>query len=186
MACLAFTGTFFKSEWYDDINYKLIYPDKLVGCRSQTRVHNGFYQIYLSIRCQLWEWWTKIKGDAKHLFITGHSLGGALSTLAAFDFADEVDGDHFTHYSFASPRVGNVNFAHLYDKRVPNGIRIYNTEDIVPSLPPAAWLGGVYQHVCTYHGSVPFTKSLGSLGSDHTTAYFDSPMCFDNRAPCLL
>jgi nuclear pore complex protein Nup85 len=47
--------------------------------------------------------------------VTGHSLGGALSTLCAFDCARRswrgVPRPHLVHYNYGSPRVGNKAFA---------------------------------------------------------------------------
>lgn len=187
MACFGFTGTFFQAEWYDDLNYKLVTADKINGATCKTKVHRGFYAIYMAIRCKLWSWWDSYGESVKRLFITGHSLGGALSTLCAFDFAEEIEPKNLIHYSFASPRVGNVEFSHQYDERVPYGFRVYNTEDLVVSLPPSTFMSNTYQHVCESHGGVPFTKSLGSLGKDHVDAYAKyMPICVDNRAPCLL
>lgn len=47
--------------------------------------------------------------------MTGHSLGGALSTLCAFDCARRpwrrAPRPHLVHYNYGSPRVGNKAFA---------------------------------------------------------------------------
>ena len=49
------------------------------------------------------------------LYITGHSLGGALSTLCAFDCARRtwrgVARPEIVNYNYGSPRVGNSAFA---------------------------------------------------------------------------
>ena len=47
--------------------------------------------------------------------MTGHSLGGALSTLCAYDCARRtwrgVPRPAIVHYNYGSPRVGNKAFA---------------------------------------------------------------------------
>ncbi len=49
---------------------------------------------------------------------TGHSLGGALATLAAYDIAVAVRNSnldaHLCVYTFGQPRVGNHTFANEY------------------------------------------------------------------------
>lgn len=41
------------------------------------------------------------------MYITGHSLGGALATLAALDHRRRYPDSKVTMYNFGSPRVGN-------------------------------------------------------------------------------
>ena len=55
--------------------------------------------------------------------ITGHSLGGALATLAAYDIAAAAEKQctcrvHTTVYTFGAPRVGNHAFAKEYRAKV--------------------------------------------------------------------
>ena len=48
-----------------------------------------------------------------HLYVTGHSLGGAMATLFCFFAASDdyfVQNGHVTIYSYASPRIGNSLF----------------------------------------------------------------------------
>lgn len=74
--------------------------------------------------------------------ITGHSLGGTLATLLAFDLA--ARGDHRIHgpitcISFASPRVGNLAFAIAFQSlertRKIRCLRVANEKDIFPEIP---------------------------------------------------
>ncbi len=67
----------------------------------------------------------------KPLFITGHSLGGALATIAAKKISHE--GGIAACYTFGSPRVGNDEWiAHI---KAPI-YRLVNAADCVPMLPP--------------------------------------------------
>jgi hypothetical protein len=81
------------------------------------------------------------------VFITGHSLGGALAILCALEFCREllpVSGV----YTFGQPRAGNAAFANLFDATfTPGGsrlkditFRVVNQNDIVPRTP--GWLLG--------------------------------------------
>lgn len=42
-----------------------------------------------------------------HVLFTGHSLGGALATLATLDLKRRHPGTKVTMYNYGSPRVGN-------------------------------------------------------------------------------
>lgn len=206
-AVISFTGTEFISEWESDFEFEQVAPTSLNGYKEGVLVHKGFYEIYMSIREQLWDWWNSNKSWVRTLYITGHSLGGALSTICGYDFAEVfLDRDCSTngvttacnsrtctpnipnecddpciarslpiHYSFAAPRSGNTTFATTFNQRLPTSLRINNTEDIIPQLPPATFEGYTYEHT---GGNVPFTISLGSLTDDHIQAYQNNlPEC---------
>lgn len=56
--------------------------------------------------------------QAMQVFCTGHSLGGAVVSLAAFDIARELhlSTDHVKVYTFGCPRVGNRTFTREYQE----------------------------------------------------------------------
>jgi len=194
----SFAGTVLLEQLRADLNIKQIPPTLLNGYENGILVQEGFYNIYISIREILWTWWNNNKTWVKTFYITGHSLGGALSTICAFDFADvfniekskarnSITGSKRIknlpiHYSFATPRSGNVLYAQVFNKRLETTLRINNTEDIIPQLPPAKTLDYIYQQT---NGSISFTKSLNSLLENHTTAYYEFlPIC-SNNASCI-
>jgi triacylglycerol lipase len=41
------------------------------------------------------------------IFVTGHSLGGALATFAAADIKRSIGSSKITIYTYGSPRTGN-------------------------------------------------------------------------------
>ncbi|KAL4431078.1 hypothetical protein ABPG75_006334 [Micractinium tetrahymenae] len=67
--------------------------------------------------------------------VTGHSLGGALAMLCAFDVLNRcpiaADNIHVQCYTFGAPRPGNRTFAGLYDRTVPDTWCLINNEDVV-------------------------------------------------------
>jgi triacylglycerol lipase len=71
-----------------------------------------------------------------NVYVTGHSLGSALATLATADLVDSGSAN-VNMYNFASPRVGDRSFADRFNGRVANRWRIVNTEDIVTTVPIA-------------------------------------------------
>jgi hypothetical protein len=75
--------------------------------------------------------------------VCGHSLGGALATLLAFDLALNSSFQNQSVYTYASPRTGDPIFAATYNHVAPNTYRLANRLDIVPKLP----LPPMYEHV---------------------------------------
>jgi len=126
-------------------------------------VHTGFWDSYQSVRIPLHRALRKAIQRSLadpvplELYVTGHSLGGALATLASMDFAVNIlprinqRRRHFMlppirigMYNFGSPRVGNFAFASRYDDLIPNCFRVVVDGDIVTGI-PRAW----YKHVGT-------------------------------------
>uniref|UniRef100_A0A914X2F3 Fungal lipase-like domain-containing protein n=1 Tax=Plectus sambesii TaxID=2011161 RepID=A0A914X2F3_9BILA len=103
---------------------------------------NGLSEVWASVNKTLAAPKTK---DYEVLF-TGHSLGGALASLAAvltvklgFRPSDKVK-----MFSFGQPRVGDSTFAFTYDRLVPFSFRIVNKGDIVSHVPKCIWGDAFY------------------------------------------
>jgi predicted lipase len=90
------------------------------------------------------------------MVVTGHSLGAALATLFVMENDSKRRFDITTSCTFASPRVGNLEFARAFDLLPIDSWRIVNTLDIVPKLPPHIPVVLEYDHVDTAY---PFTSS---------------------------
>ena len=81
-------------------------------------------------------------GKPIELWITGHSLGAALSTLFALDVALCRPEIAASLVNFASPRVGNAAFVEFYQQQpaeqaeATRTLRVQNVLDVVPDLPP--------------------------------------------------
>ena len=185
---ITFTGTFFIDEWDNDFNFPLTEVDQLNNYQPGIQCHTGFYNIYLSIRQQLLRTWSQFRFLTDVLYITGHSLGGALSTICAFDFVGPSGNSQtqfpqipIVHYSFASPRTGNVAFANKYNELMPTGLRVYNTSDFIPELPPSIFEGNIYEHV---NQAIPFTLNLGTIARNHIQAYIQGLPTAQEVYPC--
>jgi len=163
---ISFTGTFFFNQWESDLNFLQVDPKRLNNYEDGIKIHEGFYNIYLAIREQLLDQVKQYSSQAEQLVITGHSLGGALSTISTFDLAKNKPKP--VNYTFASPRVGNIDFANKYISFNIDTQRIFNTSDVVPSLPPPVLQGFIYEHV---GANIPFTQNLGDLTKNHINAY---------------
>jgi triacylglycerol lipase len=122
------------------------------------RVHSGFFKAYRSVREKVrekvLEYLPGGQSDVQ-VYVTGHSLGGALATLCALDLQEmfrkmNLQGIAITIYTFGSPRVGTKRFANYFNGKILDSWRIANNEDIIPTVPPRLgffrqWLG--YRHV---------------------------------------
>lgn len=175
LVVLSFTGTETAAQLLADLFFIPVPPIGIDNVHVGMLVEKGFYQIYMAIQNQLHDIILPLLGENTQFIITGHSLGGALTTLGAMDFADY----HPIVYTFASPRLGNPDFVVGYNA-IPilsNTWRVFNTEDLVPFLPlsffPLGFLNPpviFYSHV---GNPVPFTLHLLGLLENHIQAYRD-------------
>lgn len=69
------------------------------------------------------------------LYVTGHSLGAAMATLAAADLV--VAGHTPILYTLASPRTGDLEFRKKFEQEIREAWRIANSEDVVTTVPLA-------------------------------------------------
>ncbi len=137
---VVFRGTEDDLDWMTNVNLSF------VTLQGGTRVHTGFFQAYWPIREIMFEFITTAIGKKpRPVYLTGHSLGGALALMATAELANHdeatVRDSIAACYTFGCPRAGDGTFdqyvkAPLY--RITNGV------DLVPAIPPAL-LG--YRHV---------------------------------------
>lgn len=132
-------------------------------------VHDGFLKLYNSMREGALQGFDEV-GAIDSLWVTGHSLGGGLSTLAVPDVMAQKTFQHVQHYNFASPRVDNRDFTDRYNDNGVLTYRVVNTCDLVPQMPSAVLGPFAYKHVGL---PVNFSAHYGSVGANHnhTRAY---------------
>jgi len=90
----------------------------------------------------------KERRPRRSFVVTGHSLGSALATLFVMENKKKNKFNITTICTFASPRVGDADFAEQFDALPLDSWRIVNCQDLVPKLPLHLPLFG-YQHVAT-------------------------------------
>lgn len=127
---------------------------------SMVAVHHGFFT-------ELNKLWPEILPALQYcrqrrlpVWVTGHSLGAAMATLAGMRYVFE------SVVTFGEPRVGS-NIAHAFQAK--QHLRYINGDDPVPRLPPERPLG--YQH----HGEiVAVTNANGRsyFQYDHSIIYY--------------
>jgi len=131
--CVVFRGSESKSDWYYDLSFVK------TQLHDDVYVHGGFHkQLHNdNMYVQLTEELKQLIGKYPNyeIYITGHSLGAALSTLYGYEISREISNT-ITVVSFASPRVGNTPFKTAFDAQ-SNLIhyRVSNKRDIVTAAP---------------------------------------------------
>lgn len=102
------------------------------------KVDDGFYAAWKSLENQTYVNLGQLGCDKKQIQITGHSLGGAMASLAAFDLVEK--GYQIRRvYTYGQTRVGTDVWASTFEqrlKKVPY-FRVVNYKDAVPHLPPS-------------------------------------------------
>ncbi len=122
---LAFRGT--EASSIKDI--KADCDARLITCDSGGKVHQGFEQAYAQVACEIENALAQYEQQLP-LFITGHSLGGALATLAAKKLRYKKIA---ACYTFGAPRAGNETW--ISNIKTPI-YRIVNSADCVTMVPP--------------------------------------------------
>jgi len=117
------------------------------AAKAGGKVHSGFQQ-------EVNDLWMDILAEIEHndqlkvrkdVYMTGHSLGAAMATIAATRYQP------IELFTFGSPRVGGSKF--IRNIKCPH-LRFMNNNDIVCRIPPA-WLG--FRH----HGEMIYFNSEG-------------------------
>lgn len=143
---LAFRGTYSKDDAWIDGDFSKSECSFL----NNELVHRGFLNRYLALQRDMKNllnekiniYKRKTGKDIKKIVVTGHSLGGALSTLAALDLQQIEKKIPVKLITFCSPRVLSFEaYDYVVKKNIlrqsgENGaIRIYRHGDVVPSMP---------------------------------------------------
>ena len=131
-------GTKTPLEWLDDFAAQPVaFQPHGQDWGSTTRGYARLY-AYLGaqIGTQLAECQTK-GNNLSSIFVTGHSLGAALAHLVAAGITAQF-GVRSVSYTFSGPRAGDSKFAQAFASTGLETWRVFNTEDIVPTVPPAA------------------------------------------------
>lgn len=129
VAVLVFRGTANFQDWLIDLN---AVPIQLKKYRN-IKVHKGFWDAYAHCMEDIEEKVNAHVPSDMPLYITGHSLGGALAQIASA----VLERDNLAAcYTFGSPRVATLDFDGIV--KCPH-YRVVNSWDLVPSVPGAPY-----------------------------------------------
>ena len=167
---IAFRGTQTQLEWWQNLQAsQQAYIHPATG-KQYGYVHAGYLNLVRrQITALLLDAVAKLDPTVP-CYITGHSLGGAVATLAAMEIALNVPQirPQLQLYTYASPRVGDRAFARSHSQLVPNSYRITNLSDSVPLVPPIAiennFVRANYAHVGQKWS---FTTQFGDVLLNH-------------------
>ena len=111
-----------------------------VLCAGAGETEDGFTAVYQSLTVgtyagSLIGYLKALNPQVNSITVTGHSLGAALATLLGYDLAVNSVYTNPSVVTFASPQVGDLQFADTYNNEVPDTWRVANVPDLVPGLP---------------------------------------------------
>ncbi|MCL2706146.1 MAG: lipase family protein [Spirochaetaceae bacterium] len=156
---VVFRGTEFKLP-FSIPGFIADFKIKMSPEKNRGLVHSGFQAVLDEIwegEGMLCEYLSKQKKEKPllRIFFAGHSLGAALSLLAAsrFPYVNCV-------YTFGSPRVGNKEFTNSIKANV---FRIVHNHDIVTELPPEKFLILKTEDEYSHIGELIFIDSKGKI-----------------------
>ncbi|KAF2854744.1 alpha/beta-hydrolase [Plenodomus tracheiphilus IPT5] len=135
-------------------------PPRCTNCT----VHTGFYSSWLNTRKVILPHITSALSAHPNykLVLVGHSLGGAIATLAGLDFKARGWDPHVT--TFGEPRLGNKALNRYIDERfnitthheTNTFHRVTHAGDPVPLLPLAEWGYSMHsEEIFIAEGSLP-------------------------------
>lgn len=128
---IVFRGTESLGDWLSNL-------DVLSTIKKYGVVHKGFYNGFADVKQILKQELDRLSPN--RILLTGHSLGGALATVAAAEWSEsyQVTGV----YTFGQPAVGKGKFSTFFSTHYEDKFfKFVNNDDIVPRVPPS------YQHV---------------------------------------
>jgi len=122
---VTFRGTETIEDWLSDFTVRQT-------AHQWGAVEDGFSKLYQQCSANVI---AAVKGaaGAPNVYVTGHSLGSGIATLAVADLF--IQNLSCKMYNFASPRVGSPAFTAQFNNRVAVAWRTVNTEDIVTTVP---------------------------------------------------
>jgi len=169
----AFRGSSDIKNWIMDFDATQTTYSKCTGCK----IHVGFYKSYnevsATVKAQVQLILSKYR--TAQIYVTGHSLGGALAVVAALDLKATF-GHLDMFYSYGQPRVGNSAFATYFASQI-TGYRVVHYADMVPHLPPHSMLD--YMHG---GAQIWYTEDM----QHYQQCVAEDPKCMDSLPPSAL
>ncbi|KAJ7889533.1 Alpha/Beta hydrolase protein [Mycena olivaceomarginata] len=164
---VVFRGTFSLKDAITDAKFLLV-PFESPGIVELVHVHRGFLGAYQNVSDQVvgivskeikeyptfrivvtaLDGWMISDEYERDLFAVGHSLGGAIASLAAPSIKAALPDAVVKLYTFGQPRAGNAKFARYVERMVgaENIHRAVHTLDGVPTMVPRIF---GYEHFAT-------------------------------------
>jgi triacylglycerol lipase len=129
MILIAFRGTNERADWWSNLD--ILFRRSPLGW-----VHRGFLKATELFWPELPKKISEFYDNNQTIWITGHSLGGALALLASIKLLIENKFKISGVYTFGQPPVGTLGFCSKFKEHFPNNLfRFVNHTDAVSGLP---------------------------------------------------
>lgn len=166
---LIFRGTTMANKKAD------VLTDARIGITNSSTglpVHCGFHHCFSSMLPKIQTFFNMHKGSIQVVHCVGHSLGGAVASLAA-DWVAETLKLPTRLYTFGAPRVGTDWFVKQTTSSIGshNMYRVYHRTDPVPMVPLYPFMHAPYKEPGHYIHS---TQPLTSGAAHFIKSYVDS------------
>ena len=159
----------------DAMNLLVVPEGRLGHDLSAAGVGAKFHKGFVDAIAEIWEPLrddveAKMKKSDRPLWITGHSLGGALALFAAWLLKRRFINIHQI-YTYGAPMIGNQKASDAFNKEFSGKIfRYVSGRDPVPKLPGLSLVANEFTHVESAQvlGTDPMTnlsQFVGAIGS---------------------
>ena len=154
---VSYRGTDDAGDWWTNGDFRYL------DSGEYGSVHRGFYRAFHDSRNEVVRRLVEAGADQKPVVLTGHSLGGAIATIAAAEWFSTYRIRSI--YTYGQPAAGFTALRSFLDVRYGDRFsRFVNEGDLVPRVPPG------YRHV----GKLFHFKGGGRLV--HETARAAAPI----------
>lgn len=134
--------------------------------------HCGFQHCFESMLPAIRTFFASFKGNVKAVHCIGHSLGGAVASLAA-DWVAQTLKYPTRLYTFGAPRVGTELFVKRTTAAIgaTNIFRVYHRTDPVPMVPLYPFMHAPYARNAYYiHSAQPLTSGTAHFMANYISS----------------
>lgn len=147
---IAYRGTASLGDWLGNLDVRQ-------AGRPYGSVHRGFLEGFVILRGPVEAALAAAGLSGKRIWLTGHSLGGALAAIAGAELGDALPIAGF--YTYGQPKPFWPDAAGWFTARFEGRLhRFVNDDDLVPGIPP------LYRHV----GELIWFDGAGGLKARET------------------
>ncbi|CAG2188554.1 unnamed protein product [Mytilus edulis] len=147
---LAYRGTKQLKQLIDEVQSVLLTSKSSIGIGSgevQRYFKQAHDKLYGCVKASIHD---QIQNYPEYdILITGHSLGGAIASIASARLVKEgvINTEKIALYTFGMPKVGDRQYAIEHNRLVNNSWRVVHRNDPVPHVPTSIVLpNGSYHH----------------------------------------
>ena len=163
---VGFRGSQSAENWYEDGKFDQQAYVPTVGTCDGCNVHIGFDESWKDASAQVLQTVASLQqsNPSYGVSVVGHSLGGAVAALAAYDLYQT--GANVRLYTYGQPRTGDSTFAAAMDSvfgaQDGNALRTVHFDDPIPRV-PGEFIDDYHHHATQYWESINGTVTPASV-----------------------